>query len=152
MALILGNVRPHRWQFGDLITVNIVCRGDLLEFLRQKVAAVPAIGGKYRNDLIHAFRRRQVTVLSRMAWLSAWLASATAAGGFRSPRGRGPVGGGWLGRVSGIFFAASELTLQIGNLSVSISDLLPRLVDLLPQMFDFFAEAFVLSPQFVWRQ
>ena len=57
MALILGDVRPHRWQFGDLIAVNLLRRGGLWEFPRQKVAAVAAIGGEYWNDLIDAFRR-----------------------------------------------------------------------------------------------
>ena len=57
MALILGDVRPHRWQLGDLIAVHILRRGGLFEFLRQKVAAVAAIGGKYGNDLIDALRR-----------------------------------------------------------------------------------------------
>ena len=35
MTRILGDVRPHRWQFGDLITVNIFHRGGLFELPRQ---------------------------------------------------------------------------------------------------------------------
>ena len=57
MALILGDVRSHRWQFGDLIAVDILHRGGLFELLRQKVAAVAAIDGKHGNDLIDALRR-----------------------------------------------------------------------------------------------
>ena len=82
MALILGDVRPYRWQLGDLIAVHILRRGGLFELLGQKVAAVTAIGGKYRNDLIDALRRHSRTVLSSMAWLSAWLAAASATGWF----------------------------------------------------------------------
>ena len=57
MALILGDVRPHRRQFGNLIAVDILHRGGMVELLRQKVAAVAAIDGEHGNDLIDALRR-----------------------------------------------------------------------------------------------
>ena len=57
MTLILGDVRPHRWQFGDWITENIFHHGGLFELPRQKVSAVAAIGWQCRNDLIDALRR-----------------------------------------------------------------------------------------------
>ena len=57
LALIPGDMRSHRRQFGDLIAVDILHRRGMVEFLRQKVDAVAAIDGKHGNDLIDELRR-----------------------------------------------------------------------------------------------
>ena len=127
MTLILGDVRPHRRQFGDLMAVNILQRGVRFDLLWQNLAAVAAIGRQYGNDLIDALYRHQLAVSSRMSWLSSRLALAALAGRFLSRRSGGPVGGWGLGRVGGIFLPAGELALQFGNLLFRLGKLFFRL-------------------------